>query len=135
MDISEEYIKMCDCGEVQGQWNKKDNEYSISYENKDIWISHEGNFTYKSDIWLPTQAQIQAILYLPNDKGLPMKLAQFAGWADVFFWHKEGSPYPNKGYRIANFCESWEQLWLAYYMWQEHLKIWDGKKWVKHNAK
>jgi hypothetical protein len=25
--------------------------------------------------------------------------------------------------------QSWEQLWLAYYMKTEHNKIWNGEKW------
>ena len=115
MDFTETYIKMCDHPKIQDKWDKKDNEYSISYKNKDIWISHEGNFTYKAEIWLPRQDQIQEMF---NWKA--------GSLIDRFHWFLFEANHPMKWDVF-----SMEQLWLIYYMHEKHNLIWDGEKWKK----
>ena len=131
MDTSKQYIKMCDCPEIQGQ-KPKGNEFTISYKNPDIWIEHEGSFLYaKHDIWLPRQDQIQEMLPLYDH---PSTLAVFFG---VFCANKEmyEGVYAKKGYGFVDKFISMEQLWLAFYMYEKHKKTWDGKKWVEEKEK
>ena len=125
MDTSKEYIAMCDCEEVQGQWGKKDNEYSISYENNDIWISHEGNFTYKAEAWLPRQDQIQEMLDIGDLKKL---LHDYTFFVCSYCKDQFNLEFGKWVVYISQF-ETLEQLWLAYYMHEKHSKRWVDPLW------
>lgn len=116
MDLSSEYIKMCDCPEIQGM-------YGIAYPDDDFM--GKKNFYYdpikgQSDypgspevIWLPRQDQLQEMLY-DNYKcfGIRIKnmLENFSKWA-----------MQDKKFT------SMEQLWLAFVMKDKFNKLYDGE--------
>ena len=139
MDTSETYIKMCDCPEIQEQWKWPGRQQSkvspIVFNEEDYY---EGDYIVREDklglyirdiycsscslekmkeneeiIWLPRQDQIQEMTTESHrcNKCLLERLFKFT----------------------SSDCrdESMEELWLKFYMHEEHGKIWDGKKWVK----
>ena len=131
MDTSKEYIKQCDCPEVQGRWKPHDGDWvgrlhKISQKYKvyphaictDALYDVEQYAKYNK--WLPRQDQTQEMMPEKNCKCsccLIFRLNKFVednidGFAEAGI-------------------DSIEQYWLAFYMWKNHQKIWDGKKWVK----
>jgi len=121
MDTSETYVRMANHPKIQEQWDKTDNEFSISYKDKNIWISHEGNFTYKAEIWLPRQDQIQKMIGKTES---------------AFCIYRSGNRWGGEIYRdreqvFTIEMDSPEQLWLAFYMDECHKLVWYGEKWDK----
>ena len=104
MDTSEQYIKMCDCPEIQD--NRK--------QHMEDW----GDFchpTRKGEfIWLPRQDQLQRMVQEPMD--LDFTEAEF-------LFHE----FAKKPCRLA----SMEQHWLAFVMHELHKLKWNGSEWVK----
>ena len=149
MDITKEYIKMCDCPEIQERWKPQiddivyikntihlwnqieaSNASSLSRANYFIAIKKGGhycilisnglpNYLKKLVIWLPRQDQIQMIMMKDYKNTLDM-LCDFYAVITV--------DQPTGFQRM--FEVSMEQLWLVFYMFKKHQKKWDGKKWV-----
>lgn len=111
MDTLEQYIKMCDCEEIQ--------DYApIIYPDLGEGKNYYGYITtdkISRKIWLPYQDQIQEMFF-----GKKINL-RHSDIVDGFY----------KFYRTAYATEfnSMEQLWLAFYMYEKHQKVWDGGKW------
>jgi len=149
MDTSKEYIKMCDCPEIQKQWESKNGDWYWSDgdtvrkglppdepEIRHIFLDSP-TYLYKSrDDELGTWHSISS----PKDKKHTWLLRQ----DQIQEMCKDGQAWktmPRKfTKRLAEFADSddynmtaqtMEQLWLAFYMFEKHKKIWDGKKWVK----
>ena len=123
MDTSETYIKMCDCEEIQGQSKDKHDRCSFWAKSlitgkHSVWMDLHN----PDDTWLPRQDQIQEMLEKPL-------------CFDIRFVHKPNALL----YYLAKFqdqhpsikYETMEQLWLAFYMYEKHGKVWNGDKWVK----
>ena len=107
MDTSETYIKMCDCPEIQGLWNKSDHDSVISYgedRTLDDWR------------WLPRQDELQDIVSSVNP---PTTIDTFM-YCSFHQW----------SYSEVDMYDSWEQLWLAFVMRENFRKEWDGSEWV-----
>ena len=130
MDTSETYIKMCDCGEIQGQWENEFGDYIIfrehfqRYGDEDVERVDEylPPKIQKNYIWLPCQDQIQEMM--GDMKGINILVNQF------YIFCLQGE---YKAYHLAAACfDSMEQLWLAFYMAEKHSRVWDGKKWIKN---
>ena len=130
MDTSEVYVKMADCEEVQGQKDLiiqpyRDGNFYWDKTNKKIRIdSCYGDMD--SHIFLPRQDQIQEML----------DFAPATHWAIDFVVEIYG--YIEDGHRsYLSGCmkeyyqqfQSWEQLWLVFYMHEKHGKTWDGEMW------
>ena len=133
MDTSEQYIKMCDCPEIQRQWKPQD---FISYHAYHKRLKRVGDFIYgvqwensgrEELIWLPRQDQIQETLP-PHDHASSIAV-YFGLFCDNEAMY-EGI-YAKKGWGFIDKFSSMEQLWLAFYMYEKHKKTWDGKKWVE----
>jgi len=108
MDTSEEYIKMCDCPEIQEQmfdFEDGHNNDNSAYSGKIVDGGHL--------VWLPRQDQIQEMF----------KTAPFVLAGD---FDKKMENY------ITGNPDNWsfEMLWLAFYMYECHQKVWNGKKWA-----
>ena len=118
MDTSEEYIKMCDCPEIQlGEifmvQPYRDGNFCWDKVNKKIRVdSCPGG--ENTSVWLPRQDQIQEMMgFKYAGPGYIRKL-----W-DFTLDESEKRAY-----------NSLEQLWLAFYMFEKHKKTWGGEKWV-----
>ena len=148
MDTSEQYIKMCDCPEIQGV-----NSWGM---NPDSLVAHRhvmpelgvhtvttiwrwesqgiSNEDYRDRfIWLPRQDQLQAIYgqYVAvelervfNRNHIKMAFIDFKSWLDKQYHDEPFVCVP------TNVFDSGEQLWLAFVMKEKFNKIWDGDKWV-----
>ncbi len=130
MDTSETYIKMSDCEEIQALrpddviwqegdyycWNPPSGIIiTLAY---DCWCDSESHAQSrdKGDIWLPRQDQLQKMVGAISHAHL---LEQLNSWIMT----------TTSGLFPALF-NSMEQLWLAFVMWENHQKKWDGEEWV-----
>jgi len=155
MDVSNIYVKMCDCPEIQERIKLiQCLDYSFSIWNiatyskcpKCGWYGYrDGEFCTlcgtgmklikegylsrhkesSSSIWLPTQDQIQEIMYSLGET-LEVGKASVACPDVIVSDLKEFSEHDCE-YKL----NSMEQLWLAFYMHEYHQLIWDGSKWKK----
>jgi len=161
MDKSEIYIRMADCEEIQEQWNPKSGDLffdpsihksakiihkhipdlSFDLTAKAYGFVSEGTFIcdgcslehdmytfnkfYPRDevVWLPYQHQIQEMIFDENHpfSDIQNQLAELI--------HKLNEMDADEHYTWQ--FKTWEQLWLAFMMWQKYQKMWDGEKWVK----
>ncbi len=110
MDTSETYAKMCDCPEIQGKKERdgmtpKTHDFISDIHYTGSWIKDIGY--QESSIWLPRQDQIQDMIGCVAGNHVNI-MEQFVK-ADYFL--------------------TLEQKWLAFYMKENHNKVWDGKEW------
>lgn len=124
MDRSRIYVKQSNCPEVQGRWKPK------NWKSYTVWhtrLKTLGDIIYGRDwehsegelIWLPRQDEIQKMLVKDS---INIELNKFY----VFCLEKA---YVESLLPTVIF-NSFEQLWLAFYMWEKHKKIWNGEKWT-----
>lgn len=112
MDTTKEYIKQCEkAEEIQKEWDKRELEAHDFCK----FIPHpKGKYL----IWLPSQAQLQEMLKW--EYGIFNLIQSF---------YK--SFLNNKGFLKKDiFCNTMEQLWLAFVMKEKFNKTWDGEKWT-----
>ncbi|KKN22239.1 hypothetical protein LCGC14_0917400 [marine sediment metagenome] len=114
MDVSPEYIKMCDCPEIQkrrGAWSAHD------YEYLDIHIPYDtplvDGMKVGEAIWLPRQDQLQAMVDADWTGEL---LRRFYNWCKDYGF-------------TTKVRKSMEQLWLAFVMKELHNKAWGRDGW------
>ena len=120
MDISKEYISMCDCDEIQHTLDEPlgPKEFGHNYYDRN------------GDIWLPRQDQIQEMMYTlacqgedsvagKTSVGCPDCIVE-----DLHEFSKDDCKHD---------LNSMEQLWLAFYMEEKHSKTWNGKEWKDNN--
>ena len=133
MDTSKEYIKMCDCEEIQKDWVPQYGDYIagewldanddtewqelgivLRYQEDKNLIKTGGDILWNRDIirWLPRQDQLQGMFF--DGKYIYNILDSFC----EFFKEQEDSG-----------LTSAEQLWLAFVMKEKHNKTWDKDKW------
>ncbi len=124
-DTSETYIKMCDCPEVQNQcpaiqFGDAVACRGVSCHDTVRWRGLNGwdevfDTNRKRYIVLPRQDQIQ-------------------GWLKDKFSTREFTACLQclTKFNLDNFGEfenSWEQLWLAFFMHEKHGLTWAGERW------
>ena len=123
MDTSKEYIKMCDCGEIQDESpDSSDSSGQLWYcrECKEIATEDDGYSYCKSRcegnyVWLPRQYQLQEMI-----------IDKFKDWHnDTLGMCLEFHFFINYEYK----AKSMEQLWLAFIMKEKFNKTWDRKDW------
>ena len=131
-----DYVKMCDCPEIQGR--REDKDYAMGdWRDGDLFASSNATFVYCQDcerdaarpmhsysremedaIWLPTQAQLQRMLPVDEMTDNPV-LAWFEPlWMFFKLHHREA------------IVATWEGLWLALVMMEQHNKRWNGEAWI-----
>ena len=126
MDTSPEYIKMCDCPEIQGKWQyrrgdwhafREGDEWMTCCDTADNFIGFEGSC---GAVWLPRQDQLQEMVE-----------ALCGTWeallVELSSWH---SPWGALHNEYASSFKSFEQAWLAFVMHEKHNKHWNGEEWV-----
>ena len=119
MDTSKEYIKMCDCEEIQKEWKPQSGNFVFDEHCcKDSFIFHNHPLSIYA-VWLPQQDQLQEII-IKQTKVINWRNLQNCFYDWVIDCNEE---------RMYNF-DSMEQMWLAHYMEIKHNKTWDGNKWI-----
>ena len=131
MDKTEQYIKMSDCPEIQGQWKKEQyGDILACYDKEKIYENGSHYYTLllaggppirksKNRIWLPRQDDIQEMMF-ENLARADAIVHELNKW-------REG----NYDYQLQFI--TMEQFSLAFYMHEKHSKIWSSEeeKWVK----
>lgn len=101
---------MCDCDEVQ----KYSDDKALDIDENLFYITERQTF-----IFTPFQYQIQQLIRQYGSCEFKL-LQDFYNWCIV---QRKERIEMVKG-------RSMEELWLMFYMWREHYKLWDGEKWV-----
>ena len=126
MDKTEKFIKMADCPEIQKcfqGWEDGD-FYTVKHGGGAgmvfVWSQGEDEppEMYKP-VWLPRQDQIQTIITKDYKTTLEM-ICDF--YAVVTIDQPMGFD--------RMFDASWEQHWIAFYMWKKYTKVWKNEKWL-----
>ena len=125
MDTSKQYIKMCDCEEVQGEWTIP--PYPGDYFEYGVvtvyWTGYKPPDDFDDSIFLPRQDQIQEWVWNKDGPVSPLRL--FGRFCAFHF--SLGPP------ELSDFHTP-EQLWLAFYMYETFGKVWNGEEWVKSDG-
>lgn len=138
MDVSSEYIQMCDCEEVQGKWKPDDGDWagevykSGQYKTYPHPICTDGMYDVKdyaktAGKWLPRQDQIQEMMDIESGCWWTGYDRPHALLNQLIYGIGTDDGFPDEYY--VEF-RSLEQLWLAFFMKEKHSKTWDGKRWV-----
>jgi len=132
MDNTNIYINMCEKAiKIQNNWDFK-SEFNILYDiilkkvflNVTLYV--QGAKTDKKRyIWLPTQAQLQR-MFIKNVKCSNCR-------SEVFRCVFDLSSFYNGYYKYCSQFTSMEQIWLAYVMFNNYQKQWNGKDWINEN--
>jgi len=111
MDVSSEYVKMCEKAvEIQALAPKP------TILGGNFWHYPEGA-TGAPIVWLPRQDQLQEMLFdTEHIFARVVLLKEFV---------RQNERY------ILNKMRSFEQLWLAFVMQERYSKIWNGEDWIK----
>ena len=124
MDTSEQYIKMCDCKEIQSGKRhsvlthyKLDTGGTIDIHGDYIAWVDTGVVDYTPEradrhVWLPRQDQLQEMV-IPKP---------FFDWRNVLSFFDDFIDWDN-----LDTFGSMEQLWLAFVMKEKFNKTWDGE--------
>ena len=125
MDTSEQYIKMCDCPEIQKQRNfEKERYYQegdyTATKNEGILCMGSYGVEPLDGVWLPTQSQLQEMV---SDGYLWQLNFNYIRWLcdEPYDGHIR---HENIGFT------SMEQLWLAFVMKEKYSKTWNGSTWA-----
>ncbi len=130
MDITETYIKMSDCEEIQGGWSPQIGDYVAHRHPIDpSSVSVVGVITkiVGELIFLNSNAvasHLSRLIYLPREDQL-QKMVRGTFSRQLLRldkWMKDPS-------FMWKYCDSMEQLWLAFVMQENHNKVWDGEDW------
>ncbi len=139
MDTSEQYIKMCDCPEIQELWGVDDGDFLASHKIEGIGAKYKyitwclcdycnvadsyGTLEIDSEnkkgyVWLPRQDQLQEMANSCDCTDPLCLMLDFHKWV-------VNLPNPSPPY-----TDSFEQLWLAFVMKEKFGKEWDGNEWT-----
>ena len=147
MDTSKEYIKMCDCSEIQ-EYRKKSKSFQVGDFMANYYLGDKSKaildevlvFEITHHIknrmlvaWLPRQDQIQAMAreHYAQEMGSKRPHDEWFPKGDIGLGYvfngfmKFASDYMRERYN------SFEQLWLAFYMYEKHEKTWNRERWIK----
>ena len=105
---------MCNCDEVQKH------RYGTAIQNKVLYCGDH----YKDFAWLPLQHQIQQLI--KSYVNCAYRLLQ-----DFYYW----CALQRKNHIERVKGATMEELWLMFYMWREHYKVWDNDEWVQLKEK
>ncbi len=155
MDTSEQYIKMCDCPEIQDGHKIDDGDFYFrklpSEEIGDWYISYtsqvddyteehpdQWDYLHSKIIWLPRQDQLQEMAWHVTGVGYSSDLDLLTDFNNFCFplddlgimpHHRSVIAAENKDKYIRQLT-SMEQLWLAFVMKEKYSKVWNGTEWT-----
>ena len=132
MDVSPEYIKMCEkAKEIQALRVLANGDYEVrlKYGKGQVEVHHHREITahYRPEnhLWLPRQDQLQEMV-----GGFNQPRIDWLEWLKHIYNHwSYGNPFDN-----ANRFTSFEQEWLAFVMYECYREIWNGKDWVSGSS-
>ena len=139
MDVSKEYIKMCDCEEIQSikpdcylEGRISGIPYLVYYGGFcNYWNNLNLDVDDDNFIWLPRQDQLQDMMEKHyEDRTTKLYLHyEFHNFLESKYLNISAQ---NAFILLMNMFEdcSFEQLWLAFVMKEKHNKTWDGDKWI-----
>ena len=110
MNFTDQYIKMCDCEEVQKGAPPK----GVSGLELVRW----------SPLYRPNQDQVQS--WIKSYVNCAYRLLQ-----DFYYW----CAVQRKEHIERVKGATMEELWLMFYMWREHYKVWENGEWVQLKEK
>lgn len=128
MDISEQYIKMCEKAEeiqaVSPTLSDWDIDHNVSNVVPDWFISENGDWWLSADImiWLPRQDQLQDMVIDPDFTDGSFIVSDLH-YRFHEFYNDRYSDYPS-------LFASMEQLWLAHVMRKKYGKVWSEGEWI-----
>jgi len=140
MDTSEQYIKMCDCEEVQDVEPGHVGDYRYSGESD--WDRDSQRFVLHYWILLRTDDGDAVVCIAEYESGeeraifLPRQ-DQIQEWMNYCFWDvmlENFIEFYDGGYVSEIGFLSMEQFWLAFYMHEKHGKVWNGDEWAKSDG-
>ena len=133
MDTSKEYIKMCDCEEIQNLWKPSVGDFQCSDEGLNLYIQQYTDWDKVNEnlegwkegaIWLPRQDQLWNML------------------GDISFEVYKGANVNPEGYGVSHYDSPYdsEPVWhfegdsleiclLKILMWEKHTALWTGTEW------
>ncbi len=149
MDKSKEFIKMCDCLEIQGLRPKDGLEGEfICLRDSDEEGYQAGEWQPIADckyVWLPRQDQLQEMI---GDKDCLTLLSRFhyscipirhfkatAKWVELdgeLDMVHDSIPLNEVECTYPKQFTSMEQLWLAFVMKEKYNKTWTGEEWLSN---
>ena len=140
MDVSETYVRMCDCLEIQCQKRKtpcfinlEDGDWIQNHRGRVVVVAYYPGRKKRPLIWLPRQDQIQEMIRDYYAEGVkPVRLGAWfpKGMVGLTYILKKFNEFAPSDGIIAHEVESFEQLWLAFYMHEKHGKTWNGSEWA-----
>ena len=124
MDVTPEYVKMCEKSEEIQRYSHSG---VFLYTEKEYWAQPRyGQFIVDYSlgrdgrpydaIWLPRQDQLQDMV----KEDAITQVHKLWGWILTYNYVPLGLPQP-----------SMEQLWLAFAMKEKYDKVWNGEEWVR----
>ena len=133
MDTSEQFIKMCDCPEIQDNWNPEGLDFTHRRAGR--------QYKHGTMLWLPRQDQLQEMVgnnWVQNMVGCYDFAFQLSAGACapcineklLESWQSGGDFYKECLNNLSTKYKSMEQLWLAFVMKEKFNKTWDGEKWA-----
>jgi hypothetical protein len=159
MDKTPEYIKMCDCPEIQGAQNEyidylalyNGNEYAVKEDGDFAYIPQlANNYVYNTAVggyvWRepsfgcavdPTRVidiRNGDVVWLPRQDQLQEMV--FTNERDTINVQANRIinqfalvPYGGTSCTATCYLKTWEQLWLAFVMHEKYGKHWNGNTW------
>ncbi len=136
MDTSEQFIKMCDCPEIQEGHEYAYGDWGLIKQNDGEIKSHVATFgeysepiygmmsdsgcgccsgSAETSVWLPRQDQLQELVDYGSRRE---EEERFHIWFLTQYYDRQGPS-----------LVTWGQLWLAFVMKEKYGKTWDGETW------
>ena len=136
MDTTKEYIKMCDCPEIQEKGFENGDEKTHSFYVCKVChtlLSEDDGYYYgnidcedhNGTMWLPRQDQLQDMVkgYISNFQ------AFMGGVATKKYDENLALIRDQEEYEYYIHFDTMEKLWLAFVMEKMYGMRWDGKEW------
>ena len=106
---------MCDCEEVQNKSSELDGDCGCT----SFWNNNNNEF-----LFCPYQHQVQSLI--KSYVNCAYRLLQ-----DFYYW----CAVQRKEHIERVKGATMEELWLMFYMWREHYKVWENGEWVQLKEK
>ena len=141
MDITDQYIKMCEMAKKDLGWQPQRGDFY--YDKGGAW----GGKNWSSEPGIKVLGETDAMSLCFNghyDKAIPLyrqdqlqesvQIESETAWGLVIRFYAWINWYIDAGYTMLGIDGSGEQLWLAFTMFQKFGKRWDGEKWGKSTS-